>query len=636
MIKNLYQIGRVLGNDPDFTDYFKPYQNPFPRPEGQTVLRVMVEQGVPIKITQEAFRMSYLERYIFRKPAGSNGTFLTPSSYYYHSDKPVEQKESLDRFYKRLKKTISDNKKLFKPYLEEDTLISHFNPLFERTIQEGNLKPGNILVTFCFDGKWPGEIPEFRELLFAEAYDKYKQSKKASYIGYNHVCAVTHKIVPEVWGKIDTLGFTLDNEAFLRGGFDNSDAWKMFPVSKEVVPVLEGARALTFEKLKFSFLKLSYLIVPRFIGWNDNQIMEAMKKLISHSGNEKTQESQSRAIINTEELIEEIIQDDMLHKAGVTFDFFFYQQQQAQFSVKLHLTDIMPSRLGQIKKIKDAIERCYKLLIYKYIPAKGKKEDETKPYHLILANMKDYFSDKIGKEVIIHPIFFKIVEAIFYKQRFDEGIVIRAFMDKMVHTFKNYDNEPYAFYDHGYRTFVFWRYLTQLNIFHHQTPYNMDQQTVALNLDDYLAQHQEDALIQEYRPAFLAGCLVEKLLAIQRKQYSKKEPFRKFLYNLSLDPDRLRKIMIKWEEKMQEYVKAGYTHEYPSDISLKAIALDGLKSIGGVEKTDFSKSDFSYAFTLGMIMQKAFTNEAIRVADVTKKEREKQAAAAFDSSQSQS
>ncbi len=612
MIKTLYQIGRVLGSNPRFTDYFKPYQNPFPKPEGQTVLRVVVEQGMPVNIIQEEFRMAYLEHYLFRKPAGSNGTFLTPSSYYYHSDKPKEQQESLSRFYDKLRRTIANNKKLFGPYLKEDVLKTHFNPLFEQVIEQGNLKTGNILVAFCFEGKWPGEIPEFRELLFAEAYDKYKQSKKASYVGYDHVCAVTHETVPEVWGKIDTLGFTVDDEAFLRGGFDNSDAWKMFPVSKEVVPILEGARALTLEKLRFNFAKLSYLIVPRFVGWSDDQIAEALGKLVRINEGEKTLDAQGEAIINTENLIKEIVEDDGLHRAGITFDFFFYQQQQAQFSVKLHLTDVMPSRLGQIKEVKDGVERCYKLLTDKNIAAKGKNEAKTIRYHLVLANLKDYFSDKIGKDVIMHPMFFKITEAIFYKQRFDEGIVVRAFMDKMVHAFKNYDSEPYAFYDHGYRTFLFWRYLTQLNIFHHQTPYNMDQQTVALNLDDYLAQHQEDALIQQYRPAFLAGCLVEKLLAIQRKQYGKNEPFRKYLHNLSLDPDRLRKIMLKWEEKMQEYVQAGYTKEYPSDISLRAVVLDGLKSIGNAQQANFSKTDFSYVFTLGIVMQKAFVVEASR------------------------
>lgn len=615
MIKTLYQIGRAFSDEPEFADYFKPYQNPFTKPEGQTVLEVEVESGKPINIVMTDFRPKRLSDYLFRKPGGSNATFLTPSSLYYHTEKAREQAESLSKFYDRLRRTFAGNKALYEKYLQLEGFWETFKPMFENIVK-GNLKEGNALVTFYFDGKAPGEIPAFRDLLFAEAYDKYKQSKKASFVGTNQVCAVTHEPAEEVWGKVDTLGFTVDDEAFIRGGFETSGAWRMFPVSKDVVPVLEGARALVLDRLRFNFFKLNYLIVPRFVGWSDEEIRVATEPLLSEEKNIKTLENQSQAIIKEEERIMEVLEDVPFKKPGVTFDFFFFQQKQAQFSVKLHLTDVMPSRMREISNSKKAVENCYRILVDKEIPAKGKKVAKTIKYPLTFGYLKDYFSDTVNKEVIFHPVFFQILEAVFYRQQLPEDLVLRAFHEKLVTAFKNYDKEAYQFSNHGHQTFAFYQYLTQLSIFHRKPTPLMENQPVALTLEAFLEQPQHADFLKKpaLKAAFLAGCLIERLLYVQRVNI-KSEPFRKYLHNLQLDAARLQKIMLKWEEKVQEYVRAKYIHEKSAEdwIDIKAQVFPTL-----LAASDVKKVEFSYAFTMGMVMQQAFTKEAIRVAKAAK------------------
>lgn len=611
MIKTLYQIGRAFSEEPEFAEYFKPYQ----KPEVQTVLQVEVKSGKPVNIVMADFRSKKISDYLFRKPSGSNGTFLMPSSLYYHTEKTKEQSESLSKFYGRLKRTFIANKGLYEKYLQLDGFWEVFERLFESTVK-GNLNEGNVLVVFYFDGKAPGEISEFRDLLFAEAYDKYKQSKKASFVGTNQVCAVTHEPVEEVWGKVDTLGFTVDDEAFIRGGFETSGAWRMFPVSKDVVPILEGARALVLDRLRFNFFKLNYLIVPRFVGWSDEEIRMVTETLISEEKNTNTLENQSKAIIREEERIMEVLEDEPFKKPGVTFDFFFYQQKQAQFSVKLHLTDVMPSRMREISDSKKAVENCYRILVDKEIPAKGKKEGKTIKYNLTFGNLKDYFSDTVSKEVIFHPVFFQILEAVFYRQQLPEDLILKAFQDKMVTAFKNYDKEAYQFSNHGHQTFAFYQYLTQLGIFHRKPTPLMENQPVALTLEAFLEQPQHADFLKKpaLKAAFLAGCLIERLLYVQRVNL-KSEPFRKYLHNLQLDAARLQKIMLKWEEKLQEYVRAGYVHgKTASDwVDLKAEVFPTL-----LAASDVKKVEFSYAFTMGMVMQQAFTKEAIRVAKAAK------------------
>lgn len=617
MIKTLYQIGRAFSEEPEFADYFKPYQNPFSKAEGQTVLQVEVESGKPVNIVMADFRPKKLSDYLFRRPSGSNGTFLTPASLYYHTEKTKEQSESLSKFYGRLKRTFIANKGLYEKYLQLDGFWEVFEPLFEDTVK-GNLNEGNVLVVFYFDGKAPGEISEFRNLLFSEAYDKYKQSKKASFVGVNQVCAVTHESAEEVWGKVDTLGFTVDDEAFIRGGFETSGAWRMFPVSKDVVPVLEGARALVLDRLRFNFFKLNYLIVPRFVGWSDEEIRTATEALLSREKNLKTLESQNQAIINTEDRILGALEDAPFKRPGVTFDFFFFQKIQAQLSVKLHLTDVMPSRMREISERKRNTENRYRLFLNN--EDKKKKREEDKRYFLTFSKMSEYFSTSIGtglnKKIIFHPVFFQILEAVFYRQQLPEDLILKAFQDKMVTAFKNYDKEAYQFSNHGHQTFAFYQYLTQLGIFHRKPTPLMENQPVALTLEAFLEQPQHADFLKKpaLKAAFLAGCLIERLLYVQRVNL-KSEPFRKYLHNLQLDAARLQKIMLKWEEKLQEYVRAGYVHgKTASDwVDLKAEVFPRL-----LAASDVKKVEFSYAFTMGMVMQQAFTKEAIRVAKAAK------------------
>jgi CRISPR-associated Csh1 family protein len=607
MIKTLYTIGRVFSEHPDYSDYFKHYKNPFPKGGDAKVITVVVAQKQLKEVRIEAFKTSFLKKYLFREPAGKRGTFLTPSSFYYHTGKKDARAESLIKFYDKLKRTFKNNENIFGKYLELDSQFSVLSNAFEEATNTLE-KDGNVLVTFSFDGKYPGDIPEMDNLLREEAYNKYKQSNKGDFVGYNQVCAVTQQVVPEVWGKVDTLGFTVDDHAFIRGGFEFSNAWKMFPVSKDVVPLIEGAKDMVLSHFKYSFGKMSYVIVPKFIGWNDETILEALSSLLDT--NKETLSAQGNAIINNENFISEILKEEKLSTAGVSYDFFFFQQNQAQFLVKIHITDVLPSTLSHIENVKRIIEKRYKPIIDRYIPAKGKKSEVHYPYPLNFGNLKDYFSVTIKTDTVFNPVFFEIMEKVFYRQAMSQDLFINAFLKKMVLAFKNYGAEPYKFYQHGYQTFAFWQYFAHLGLLKDiKISKNMDKETLGLNIDSFIDQHPHYFSSNAVKASFICGCLVEELLAAQRK-HLKNEPFRKHLNNLSLDLPKLQSIMLKWEVKMNEYVKADYIHKAQLNQlnELKSLAFPGL-----IGAPDCKKSDISYAFALGMVMQAAFTKEAIRV-----------------------
>ncbi len=611
MIKTLYTIGKALADNDEYADYFSPWSNPFPGANrAGTVLMVEIEDRQLVRISPEPFKRSYLNRYLFRELAGARATSLVPTLFFFNDDK--EREISFEKFNDRLTRCLEANKAILHPLLDLPAFYKSFPGWFDLAAQEAPPKQ-NLLVTFSFDGNYVGEIPAFRDLLTDEAYTKYKRSKRAEFVGTNQVCAITYQRVPEVWGKVDTLGFTVDDEAFLRGGFELDDAHKMFPVSSEVVPILEGSRRIVLEKLSYNFYGMKYLIVPHFIESNEAVIQRVTEVFVEKSIQKPYLETQGQGLINNEAIIEEILNDRELHRQGVYYDLFFYQPNNAQFLIKLHLQDLMPSRFSRIAQTKIRVEERYRPLTQTLIPAKGKQSEQRFEYHLHFGHIKNYFSTTVQSKTVFHPYFFKILEAVFYGTDLNEEQILRAFMEKITDGFKQEAADKYAFERETKRSFAFYQYLFHLGLFSTKPQFPMPENPdpVALTLETFEAQHPELFAHPHRRAAFYTGCLVERLLGKQRSKL-RNEPFRKYLHGMNVDRNELQKILLKWQQKASDYAQAG--EFYPSELAemdaLQVLAMPALmESVTGKPVT---KTQLSYDFSLGMVMQKSFTSELIR------------------------
>lgn len=586
MLKNLYLIGKAIQRE--YPEYATPWQNPFPKlKEGQKAKVVVVEvnQGeIAPQIRVEEFRDTYLDKYLYRKVDGTNGTNLVPTFFYNLSskvDKEKWEKEQitlLDKLIKKIKNSIKKNKHDFLGFDK----LPELKALLLAASKHLSLK-NRYLFTMRINGKYFGEYPEYQELFREKAYLKYYGKSK----GRNQVCAVTYEVVDEVWGGIDTLGFTVDKKAFNRNGFDGKKSYKMLGVAPKVAKVLDGAKSFVSDNLTNRFYNLQYFILPHFIHDDEGIIQEVMHTFLE-AKDRKTFTSEGNAIIHNETILKEIAEEENLQHQ-IYYDLFFYEQNQNQLLIKLQLSDVLPSQIKKIFDLKEQVEEDYReLTTYKY-------KEEVKHFYITFAAIAAYFSKaKKKNEYIFHPYFFKVLEAVFYNSTLKEEEILKAFIKTIRTAFKNRKDEDAKYQYLTTQSFVIYQFFLRLNLFKNKKYMEKSNQTTENSaLDDFILKHPTFFDSEYKKGIFRMGALTKILL---KKQYQKlkNEPFMKNLYSLNLDENKIMELLPKLINKLREY-DVGYTAALETEIA-KAL----------VSPSTMSKTEISYAFTLGMIMQSEF------------------------------
>jgi CRISPR-associated Csh1 family protein len=445
------------------------------------------------------------------------------------------------------------------------------------------------------DGKYLGELEELRDLLDEEAYTKYYEKSKG-----RGTCSLSHEEDVAVWGRIDTLGFTVNDISFNRGGFDGKASYRMFPVSKPAALALEAARRFAFAKLTDRFYTLEYLVVPRLIEGRPEDLLR-MAKRMSVSKNDDTLVKKATPLLKAGGLIEVLAEEGLLQETGALFDILFYERKQAQLALQLHLQDVSPSRLQFVKQTIERTNVCYgKAFGYR------NKEKQFVDFRIHFGVVKNFFSEGKGLKVRFDPAFFRILEGVFYGQSLDEATVVAALTRKIREGFKN-DGDDYHL---PFRTTVQQAIATRsllgrLGLFDHQSYTIMEEQQspITLRREAYIREH---AGFFEKQPAlkgaFLLGCLTS-MLTYAQYDHLKSKPFLNKLNNLNLGLDELRALSAPLLNKIQEYQSrsGGYapSHTETTNILSKANSL----LITGKKP---SRDDLSFAFSTGLVMQDKF------------------------------
>jgi CRISPR-associated Csh1 family protein len=586
MIRTLYHAGLALKEMEDYQSFFAPWQNPFPNTKPDTEYLVViaeVEEGKIIGLELEPFKKALVEKYLFRSIQGANGTNLVPTLYF-GVDKNLEKyQEGISKLMKKINASIKNNKHSFvsKNSLEE------LPQMLEALHSDANYQ-ARYLFTMRVSGKWFGEFDEYVKLFLQDAYQKYYKDSK----GTDKICAVTYLPAEEVWGRVDTLGFTVNDIAFSRGGFNDSNSYKMFPVSPEVVKTLEGAKLVMTNHLVHNFYSLQYAILPHLIVPNLDIQEELMRKFLEKADTKKKIQSQKNAVFSYENLIKEIIDSDELSRADVYYDIFFYQQNQAQTLIKLHLSDVLPSRFKKIFEAKEWIEERFAKL-NRIVFNKGKKDEKTQEFYFSFVTIRPYFSSGTGADTLFHPYFFKILEAVFYGKYLNYQEVLKAF-NKTIQIVAKDPSLGLDFQRLVRESFAVLEFFTVLNLFKHMNMEKIPEvNPIELVTKQFIDQHKHFFDSPYKKGVFLLGCLTKRLLS---KQYQKlkNEPFFKQLNGLNIDEKQIQTIFPKLVNKLHEYEA-----NLPNLEQEIAAAL--------VKRSDLSKAETSYVFTLGLTMQGEFS-----------------------------
>lgn len=611
MIKNLYRLGKALQTKDKYNEYFFPWQNPFPNtdPDKAKVICFNIREGkISGEYELEPFKRALLKEYLYRKLAGANAAPLVPTDFFYPKKKESEHQDSVRKLVGRLQRAFPVGKSLFFPTDEykEAALAEVENALIAFT---GDLD-NRYLITFKVDGKWLGDFDNHITLFEEEAYSKYYEKSS----GTDKLCSVSYQSAPEVWGRIDTLGFTVNDGTFSRSGFDGKESYKMFPVSPDAVKLLEGARRFALEQLTRNFYTLRYFIVPHFIEGKDELMLEAVRG-IAQADTKNTVEDLSKSIFNNEKVIAVLAEDEEISKAGVFYDIFFFEENQAQFSIKLHLTDIMPSRFRRIFGAKQLVEARFRQI--NRIPTK----DGAVEFFVTFKIIQRYFSTVIKKETVFHPFFFTVLEAVFYGRKLDELSVIDSFMAQIRDDFKQRNESANRFITRTKEAFALWHFFYELELFDHKNKYPMEKQPVARTLDEFIEQHPAFFSTPYKKAAFLMGCLVELLLYAQRRKLNS-EPFLEQLQGLNLDENDLQKLFPRLMEKTSQYHDQieKFQRDYVQQLRSEIVPIL-------MEPAKANRAEISFAFTSGIVMQKEFTENQIAMNKAKKQTEQAESAA---------
>jgi CRISPR-associated Csh1 family protein len=621
MIKSFYTIGNILRKDETYAQYFEPWSNPFPKvkdDEAKVVFAEIYKDVLQENLKEENFSKKKINSYLYREVQGSNGTNLVPTLLLQIDSNYNKYSDNVGKLIKKIKKSVQNYKHSF-------ISLAQIDEIKQKLLQYHRfMNPDKrYLFTIKIDEKYFGDFDDYKNLFKESAYSKYYKDSSSK----DKLCAVTYKQSDEVWGRVDILGFTVDAMAFSRNGFEPKDSYKMFPVSPDAVKVLEGSKRIILESnlnLTSDFFKLKYCIIPHFIV-NDEKIINRVVQSFFQTANEKRSlESEGESIIYNEKLLYRIVEKYELQNS-VYYDIFFFQKNQKQFLIKLHLSDVLPSRFKAIFDTKYKVENKYKFINRIFI-SKDKNSGKTpKDYKINFGGLyeqkmppmygiKDYFSKKVRTDIVFHPYFFKILEAVFYGNPLNKETILKAFMEKIITAFNNVKENPYDFARHIKTSFTIYQFFNELRLFNSNT---MEENTtqnndsVSLNLKGFIEQNNDFFPDNEpvKKGAFYLGCLTEKMLSTQKSYYKfdkpYQEPFLKHLRNLNFDVKELLAISNKLNtfHKYQSILK---NYDFKEITELQEKAEQCL-----IAPTKLSRTELSYSFTLGMAMQREFVKNAI-------------------------
>jgi CRISPR-associated protein Csh1 len=600
MIKTIYEYGVHLQHLPNTQHHFSIFNPPYfsRNADENLIYYANIKNKKFAGLHAEAYNSNsdYLEKYIFRSLSSANSAPMVPSLHFYFDPQPKEWAESIEKFTNKLSRCLVANAKTFDKYFDTKDLIEKL-PTALNALKE--LEKRNYFFTLKFDDEqYLGEIAEIKALLETGAYDKYFKSKDGFYKADDKLCAITYQHAPEVWGRVDTLGFTVNDIPFSRNGFNAKDSYKMFPVAPEVVKILEGTMNVLESELAFNFVAMPDLRKRARLAKDFYE--KAKMSAIEAKENARTLSNLTQALVNTETFFSKHLKNA---PNDVYYDVFFYEQKQAQFAIKLHVSDILPSRFREIFNAKNLIET-------KYYPITQKvsKEKKEYAYNIRFATIKEYFSIKTEPE----PVFFKIIEAVFYQNLLNETQILNAFMAKIIIAFKSIPKDgSFAFEDHVKHSFCIHQFFQTLQLFGKMKENNQETQ-VCLSASDFVAQHAHFFPESDTwkKAAFYLGCATQTLLWAQHKHLDS-EPFAKNLNGLQIGYKEIQDIVPKLLAKGEEYAGIRDKNDKPvlHYTTFQSHMKEFTLAVTQAAAQEPSKTTISFAFALGLIMEKEFSKE---------------------------
>ena len=393
--------------------------------------------------------------------------------------------------------------------------------------------------------------------------------------------------------------YTVDKPGMVSGGFDQSLAWKNFPVCLDCALALESGKKYLNEFSQFQFYGFDYYVIPKPLIETDTAVYETLKTFQKEGEKIRLNEKYLSLMSDTKEEILHYLSEK---ENSFLCNILIYKENKKEFKIERYIEDIFPSRLKQLFDVKTAIDRK-PILKSLLVPVfKDNKKIGERPFEFTFGNIYFFF----GKDNDAHSYFLDIVSRIFSGNAISYPFVLSEISRKI----REQHDHNIPTKETTLRGLALLAYLDELELFgKHKAGRTMTPQPKSIVIDGASeSKKKADTIFEEFpaffdtaakRAVFLEGVLCQKLLGIQ---YTEREatPFRTRLQGLKLDQNKIQSLLPQIQNKLEEY-KANYYRDLEQLISASMIEAGN--------DWGLSKDEIAFYFVLGMNLANQFGNK---------------------------
>ena len=531
-------------------------------------------------ISLEEFSKNKLNKYLYRRAKSSN-----PPTY-----SPTLRLNTKD-ISKSLNNLIKVNRKLRgvpQISIDVETVAEQI-----RGMIEGTEKSTSYLLTIRFNGKYIGEMPEYIEAVGDLIKGSYEKN------GICSICGEEKKVAEDLPFNF----LTYDKPGYIVGGFREDVAYKNSPICFDCYEKIRIARQ-NLESATFKLAGIEYMLIPETLKKENLQKLKELFEYLrennlnlanldkAHLDNlleglirEEDEHSLSRILDNLQEISGEkgldILSIFRMFKDIIIAHFLFIRREQSREAIVLYISDVFPSRIYYLFKVKEFIEELG-----------------------IVGN----FDYGIVNEFFKEGGFYKIVEATFWGKRVENTFLCNGLMNVIRESFKEWDKRAdYELIGEALAVYLFVRITTEgLSMQQSQNPQSLEEFFVWVrSLPSIGSEDWKYGLV-------LMGFLTEHLLEEQRKERGSK-PFLKKLKSLKMDWGDIVQLLPELRQKLEEYE----AFDYPSvrmlfgEISQALLQSAKPKASVGELNFYFACGMGLYGIYRGLMFNRKQTNEEV-------------------------
>lgn len=393
-----------------------------------------------------------------------------------------------------------------------------------KKVQDLPKKKGEGRFLTCkINEKYLGAYEIFRKA--AEYFDYKKFEGSSSVDKICAICGTKSKV-----GKIDIFKFSsTDKPGFITGGFDDSLAWRNFPVCFECKTSLENGKKFLDAKLNFRFYGLNYYLIPRLLIGNKNVLTEILDIISDTTKAVGLKERIKKRITSDENEILEYLSEV---KDILTINFLFLRRDQSAERILLLIEDVFPSRIRKIFDAKDYVDGVF-------------NNDSDKGF--TFGTIRTFFSKSSeGKrESDLNKYFLEIVDSVFKGRRLDFTFLLKFYMATIR---KEFINDGY-FMSRVKDSLMNTMFFENLGLITFEEVKDMEESI----FEEVFKKYGNTFASPVKRGLFLLGALTQKLLNIQAYNRQGAKPFIKKLKSLKMDQKDIIGLLPDVQDKLEQY-----------------------------------------------------------------------------------